>query len=373
MARIDAQAALCKNFGDPTTFPVADLLAAIRKPSDRTRELVAAVRRAVAEGASKDAVASRKKDLPQVVWAATFNEKRRKDDVATYSGIVPLDFDGPDDPLALAARLAAEGIAAAAWISPSGTGVHALALLERPPATLAEYDAAWRNIATALAAEGMGIDESCKDPSRVLFASHGGFAECADPKRWPIPRETKRPQPTGTSGFADWLAVMERNRWRLRPNGEIAGPCPRPACPGGPGKDRVHIKDEGGRAIVGCRKCLDRDNSLYGDFARPRWHRPAAEAPRPAAALPRDRLGSRNAHRRGRARMALDRRDRPVLAAGRTPAGERPLACRRRAPRAGGCRTRQRALPSAASPTPPAQCGQWPSGPSRTPRRWPAG
>ena len=211
MARIDAQAALCKNFGDPTTFPVADLLAAIRKPSDRTRELVAAVRRAVAEGASKDAVASRKKDLPQVVWAATFNEKRRKDDVATYSGIVPLDFDGPDDPLALAARLAAEGIAAAAWISPSGTGVHALALLERPPPPSpsttphgATSQRPWLPRAWASTSPAKTRLASC---SHRTAASRSAPTRSAGPS--PARRSVRSPQarPASRTGWPSWSAT----------------------------------------------------------------------------------------------------------------------------------------------------------------------
>lgn len=147
--------------------PVAQFLDEIRNGD--YKEKVALLRAAIAAGDEAKA-RSLKLKLPAITWGGQFT-KRNAESLGRHSGIILLDFDRVPDPAALKAGLARDGHILAAWISPSGRGIHALAAgtVTDKAGHKEQFLGAADHFRRKLDAE---LDPACKDVCRVLFVSN---------------------------------------------------------------------------------------------------------------------------------------------------------------------------------------------------------
>jgi hypothetical protein len=74
----------------------------------------------------KERAKNLKQNLPAVCWSGVFGADRTDKSIKEHSGLIVLDFDHVEDPVALRGELSKDPCTFAAWISPSGDGVKAL-------------------------------------------------------------------------------------------------------------------------------------------------------------------------------------------------------------------------------------------------------
>ena len=71
----------------------------------------------------KAKINSLKESLPSFTVSATFNDRRIKENVMNYNGLIHLDYDGVDDPEQLKSEVSKLETTFCAFTSPSGKGV----------------------------------------------------------------------------------------------------------------------------------------------------------------------------------------------------------------------------------------------------------
>ena len=164
----------------------------------------------------KDAYNAFKTDARAVTWAGEFKHRDERS-LITPSGLAFIDFDGDDRAEAEAerARVSAYPFTAAAYLSLSGGGVHAIIRVDPPPATPAEYKAAWsaamRATGYAKGGEFKDADQSVKNLSRVCFIASDPdayFDPDASALAWDTEAEAEAPTPGGR----EWRGEREYQR-----------------------------------------------------------------------------------------------------------------------------------------------------------------
>ena len=137
----------------------------------RWAEEVSKIRELVAErGKDDEEVRRLKKKLPGVVWTGTFSY-RNNDSLLRYSGLICADLDYVPDRLNdLMDKARSDPHAAAAFTSPTGTG---LKIVFRVPVNAEDHKVNWHCVRAHVAERYAGeIDEDTKDLSRLCFVSH---------------------------------------------------------------------------------------------------------------------------------------------------------------------------------------------------------
>lgn len=175
------------------TLTLEQLIAGIREPSARVRELTQQIRDAYAAAgggdAGKKAIAELKQQLPAVTLAGVFEGGHRKEHWTTPSGLVSFDLDGltPEQLQDAEAQLSAAPWVACCWRSPSGAGLKGAVrcdLGDRP-----DHDAylrAWRAVTVWLASLGLENDDAAKDASRLAYVCHDADAWQRDAEPFPV-------------------------------------------------------------------------------------------------------------------------------------------------------------------------------------------
>lgn len=110
-----------------------------------------------------------KRRLPAFLFMASFPGGRRRQSDAVLTGLVMLDFDNLDDPRAAFNRIKDAGDIERlgillAHITPSGMGLRIVAKADSERGNLADNQ---HYIANEI---GLGLDEACKDASRISYA-----------------------------------------------------------------------------------------------------------------------------------------------------------------------------------------------------------
>ena len=110
-----------------------------------------------------------KKKLPAFTTSGTFRERRKKDCIDSYSGLIQLDYDKIEDVLTLKQRIIEIPFTYSAFISPSGNGLKVIintdAVIENHTSTFNEIRAYYDGIV------GYESDKSVKDVTRLCFVS----------------------------------------------------------------------------------------------------------------------------------------------------------------------------------------------------------
>ncbi|MEO5961322.1 MAG: BT4734/BF3469 family protein, partial [Opitutaceae bacterium] len=162
---------------------------------------VAQVREALASH-GKTAANALKKTLPGHLWSGEFT-RRNNSAIVRRSGLVCVDFDNVESPLHLLALLAADPHCVAAWLSPSGTGIKALFVVD--PAR--KHGEGWRAVNKhCKAVTGLEIDAACKEVARLCFVSHHPEMFIAPGEVQPVPYPVAEAVPVAaTEPTADFL------------------------------------------------------------------------------------------------------------------------------------------------------------------------
>lgn len=131
----------------------------------------------------EEEVAAAKRRLPGALFSGTFS-RRAKASLIARTGILCVDLDGKSnmdtlpDPTGISAVkgvLAESPHVAAAFVSPSGTGLKVLVHVD----TARSHDECFAACERYFAAYGLTIDPACKDVSRLCFVSHDANAYIA--------------------------------------------------------------------------------------------------------------------------------------------------------------------------------------------------
>lgn len=131
----------------------------------------------------EEEVAAAKRRLPGALFSGTFS-RRAKASLIARTGVLCVDLDGksnmdtlPDSDgiAAVKAVLAESPHVAAAFVSPSGTGLKVLVHVD----TARSHDECFAACDRYFAAYGLTIDPACKDVSRLCFVSHDANAYIA--------------------------------------------------------------------------------------------------------------------------------------------------------------------------------------------------
>ena len=111
-----------------------------------------------------------KKTLPAFTPSGTFNERRKKENIDSYSGLLHLDYDKVDDIESLKENIIKIPFTYSAFISPSGKGLKVMvitdAFLENHTEAFNELRAYYDGIV------GLDSDKSVKDVTRLCFVSY---------------------------------------------------------------------------------------------------------------------------------------------------------------------------------------------------------
>ena len=107
--------------------------------------------------------------LPAFTVSATFNDRRKKDQVNHYNGLIHLDYDGVDNPAELKSVLTNLETTFCAFISPSGKG---LKVFIKTNATLDYHEQAFKKVRSIYDSySGIVSDNSVKDVTRLCYIS----------------------------------------------------------------------------------------------------------------------------------------------------------------------------------------------------------
>lgn len=111
-----------------------------------------------------------KKTLPAFTPSGTFNERRKKENIDSYSGLLHLDYDKVEDVESLKEIIVKIPFTYSAFISPSGKGLKVMvitdAFLENHTEAFNELRAYYDEIV------GLDSDKSVKDVTRLCFVSY---------------------------------------------------------------------------------------------------------------------------------------------------------------------------------------------------------
>ncbi len=180
--------------------------------------------RELRNGGDEDGYKALKDTSPAVIFAGTYESRRRKIDPITTSGLVFCESDGFEtikEARAERERVKEYTFVAAAYVSLSGHGVHVVVALDEPPPgsgstqNLQNQDA-WRVATVALKIDPERIDPSVKNINRLSFACHDANAYIADkvtPLAWARPRNRRSldaiTPPDDYNSWLGWLGTLK--------------------------------------------------------------------------------------------------------------------------------------------------------------------
>jgi RecA-family ATPase len=110
-----------------------------------------------------------KKELPAFTPSGTFNERRKKENIESYSGILHLDYDKVDKVEIMKDILISIPYTYSAFISPSGNGIKVFVLTDAKPNEHTEVFNQIRSYYDGIL--GIESDRSVKDITRLCFVS----------------------------------------------------------------------------------------------------------------------------------------------------------------------------------------------------------
>lgn len=110
-----------------------------------------------------------KKNLPAFTPSGTFKERRKKESIDSYSGLLHLDYDKVEDVESLKEYIIKIPFTYSAFISPSGNGLKVLVKTDSILATHTEFFNALRSYYDGIV--GLESDRSVKDVTRLCFVS----------------------------------------------------------------------------------------------------------------------------------------------------------------------------------------------------------
>lgn len=152
---------------------VADVLASIAKPPKARAEAVAVIR---SHDDGTDEQEAAKKKLPSVVFAGRIEgDQRTEANFVGHTGLAFFDYEfdkNADAAATMRDELFADEHIAAAWVSSSGKGVHALARFETPPKNNAEHKASYKAAVKSMSERAQGTFDSTSDRTRLTFLPH---------------------------------------------------------------------------------------------------------------------------------------------------------------------------------------------------------
>src|ERR1044071_2671937 len=150
----------------------ADTQFPLRVPVERIRHEFSRVMTSTGgdRKAAKRAIDGNQKNLPAVMWSATF-QHRSREALSQHSGLICADLDGLGDSLVdLRAKLVGSIHLWALFISPTGDG---LKCVFQVPAGAGQHKESFRAVENHVRElTGIQIDKSCSDVSRLCFMSH---------------------------------------------------------------------------------------------------------------------------------------------------------------------------------------------------------
>ena len=130
---------------------------------------IALIRQAIDEG-DKVKADELKKNLPAFTVSATFKERRKKENIDTYSGLLHLDYDKVEDVESLKESIIRIPYTYSAFISPSGKG---LKVIIKTDAVLKNHTEAFNELRAYYdGIVGFESDKSVKDVTRLCFVSY---------------------------------------------------------------------------------------------------------------------------------------------------------------------------------------------------------
>ena len=151
----------------PDTDSIHNILQKIKNGEWETQ--VTNIRKYISDGDNNKAN-DVKKSLPAFTVSATFKDKRRKDCVDTYTGLLHLDYDKIDNVEELKARVMDIPYTYAAFISPSGRG---LKVFVKSDNDLYSHTNAFNNLREYYdSIVGIESDKAVKDVPRLCFVSY---------------------------------------------------------------------------------------------------------------------------------------------------------------------------------------------------------
>ena len=118
----------------------------------------------------KAKINSLKESLPSFTVSATFNDRRIKENVKDYNGLIHLDYDGIENPEQLKDEVSKLETTFCAFISPSGKG---LKVFIKTNATLENHEESFNKLKHLYdTCAGTDSDKSVKDVTRLCYASN---------------------------------------------------------------------------------------------------------------------------------------------------------------------------------------------------------
>ena len=117
-----------------------------------------------------DKADSLKRKLPAFTISATFNKRRKKDDIDSYTGLLHLDYDKLDNAQEVMAQVMEMPFTYTAFISPSGNGVKVIVKSDNDLSTHTEAFNALRDYYDGEL--GIESDKAVKDVTRLCFVSY---------------------------------------------------------------------------------------------------------------------------------------------------------------------------------------------------------
>lgn len=153
----------------PIIVELSTVVERIKIPKENVLKIINAIR----QEEDKDKRNEIKRNLPAVCYAGLF-ERRGSSGLKQLNGIIVVDIDNYDNARYYTAENVREKIASlkytlAAWLSPSGKGVHALIMTDNKDVTL--YKLYYNAIVKELETIGIYADTNASDYARLLFFS----------------------------------------------------------------------------------------------------------------------------------------------------------------------------------------------------------
>jgi len=137
--------------------------------TERWKEQVEGIQYHISNGDTKEADNAKRK-LSAFTISATFKEKRNKESVDSYSGLLHLDYDKLDNVQELKAKVINMPLTYSAFISPSGRGLKVLVKSNSDLSTHTFAFNALRDYYDGIV--GISSDKSVKDVTRLCFVSY---------------------------------------------------------------------------------------------------------------------------------------------------------------------------------------------------------
>ncbi|MDA9602383.1 DUF3987 domain-containing protein [Flavobacteriaceae bacterium] len=114
-----------------------------------------------------------KEQLPSFTVSATFNDRRIKENIKDYNGLIHLDYDGVDNPEQLKDEVSKLETTYCAFISPSGNG---LKVFIKTNGTLEYHESSFNQLRKIYDTYvGIESDRSVKDVTRLCYASNDPY------------------------------------------------------------------------------------------------------------------------------------------------------------------------------------------------------